>query len=131
MGFNKSYVDKDSILKNILLNNLSNQLNSDAIICMDLWSNKFLTSISISERKIRESLIEKYQFESSHSFINDSNFKSLKSLSECLINLITNPHWIDIIITIDKLNLSIDKTEIGNFNILKDKCIEAIIESFD
>lgn len=103
---------------------------ADALI-MDMWVSRFYHDLKPEERKIREVLYEKYKFSSSNNFINDSDYKDLNSLSECLISLMNTPNWIDIFITIDKLKLKISEEESGRADLLQQKCIDAIINHFD
>jgi len=139
MGFNKSHIDKHNILFHLKNKDLTstiremkiNQLfNADALV-MDMWTSRFYNDLRPEERKMRKDLYERYKFNSGYEFIKDGNFINLKSFSECLLSLVNNPTWYDIIFTINNLKLNISEDESGRFNILKDKCINALIDYFD
>jgi len=131
MGFNKKYVDRGSILSN--LERIDTFFDSaDTIICMDSWSSNFLSNYFPKERDIKRRIEEKFRFDSGVSYHTDQEYKSLKSVSDCLIGLSTQPTWLEINLTIDILKLTPDpETESGKFDILKSKCLHAIIEHFD
>ena len=103
MGFNKRFINKEKILSNI--DNILNLLKSDAIITTDKWSSLFLDDLSK----------------------NHKNFYLLNSLSEALINLNTNPTWMDIHIVSIATKFNIEESKRGNFkeiiNIAKDSII--------
>lgn len=140
MGFNKRYISKDNILfylKNesitpILREMKINQLfKADALI-LDHWSSNFYNDLNPGERDIRKNLHEKYKFHSGFDFIRDDDYKNLKSLSESLISLCgETPLWVDIFVVKEKLNVQFDNEDAGKFSIMKQKCIDSIIEHFD
>ena len=132
MGFNKRYVDKSFILKNI--NDLDMLLKAGAIITTDSWSQKFLADLNPKEREVRKIISENTQLDADlfSAFRKYPPYNKLRSLSECLISLKIRPSWIDIGIAINKLNLQIDNAdESGKFDVLKDKCIDAIILHYE
>ena len=146
MGFDKKHISKEGVLANLkndddskgtwYITSLGRQMKIDMLfkadaLIMDMWVSRFYHDLNPEERKIREGLNEKYKFSSSNNFINDSDYKNLNSLSECLISLMNTPNWIDIFITIDKLKLKISEEESGRADLLQEKCIDAIINHFD
>lgn len=148
MGFNKIHIDKSDILSKLKSNKGINyttplvremkidQLFSkaDAVIT-DSWSAKFLKDLNPKEREIRENLAKKHMLDSGPFFLRDADYKNLTSLSECLISLMTSGsdyfyhHWIDINFAIEKLGIKVNND--ADFEILKEKCINAIIKYFD
>ncbi len=141
MGFNKRNVDKENILFHIRNKNLTSLMRemkinmlfkADALI-MDSWAGKFYHDLNPQEREIRKKLADKYKYNSDPAYLKDDEFKKLTSLSEALISLVgDNPQWMDIHIVINKLNIPVDnETEAGRSEILREKCIDAIINHFD
>lgn len=128
MGFHKRYVKKENILNSI--SDLDTLLSAEILI-MDNWSNKFTNDLDPSERKLREKIKEYQKYSSSGCTDKHPDYPKLKSLSETLIGLMTNPTWLDIHFTKTKLNLQFPLEDSGQFNIQKDKCIKAIIEHYD
>lgn len=108
-----------------------NTLFHSELLVMDDWTSKFYHDLNPKERKIRIELHEKYAFDSSSNFINDNDFKDLKSLSEALLSLVNNPSWIDIFIVIDRLKIVITPDESGRFELIREKCIDALIDFFE
>lgn len=104
MGFTKRHITKDLILSN--LDNIEKLLDVD-VISMDLWSNNFISDLSPQQKNIRKQIIEE----------NDSifDYHLLDSLSEAIINLKTNPNWIDVEIVRFKTKFSHDETPKVNF----------------
>lgn len=129
MGFHKRNITKEIILSNI--NNIDFLLSSDASV-LDDWSSKFIKDIDAKERIIREEIKKELMY-SSGCPDRYENYKILKSLSETLISLMTNPSWLDIHFTQDKLGRFTDLKleEMGVFEILKQKSIDRIIEHFN
>ena len=137
-------IDKDYILFYLKNKNsdrltaLTREIKIDTIfdseiLILDSWASKFYKELNPIESEIRKSLKEKHKFSSSHSFINDDDFKNLNSLSEALISLLTEQSpWIDIHLVIEKLKLrdSIPPEDHGKYTVLRDKCIEALIGYF-
>ena len=128
MGFNKRYVDRESILNNI--SRIDSFLDSDSIICMDLWSSQFISGLNKWERADMEQLREKYRYHSG-SYEDDSTFRSMKSVSENLRFLMISPDWVDIHLSIRLLGIQVDKSDEGKFDIILEKCIGKAIEYFD
>lgn len=141
MGFNKKYVEKDQVLFRLRNKSIDPIVRdhkidllfkADALI-MDTWVDKFYSDLNPKERKLRKDLYERYKFDSGVSFIRDEDYKHLTSLSEALISLCDDESasWVDIHMTIEKLSIPVDTEESGKFPLLKQKCIDAIIEYFD
>lgn len=122
MGFHKRYITKDIILSNILKLDV---LLSSEILIMDDWSSKFVKDLDPIERKLRHKMILE---QVSGCPDKNQNYSSLKSLSESLISLKTNPSWLDVHFVQDKLgrfDLEID--EFGDLNKISKKAINKII----
>jgi hypothetical protein len=128
MGFHKRYVKKENILNSI--SDLDTLLSSEILI-MDSWSNQFTNDLDPSERKLREKIKEDQKYSSSGCTDKHPDYPKLKSLSETLIGLMTNPTWLDIHFTKTKLNLQFPLEDSGQFEIQKNKCIASIIEYYD
>ena len=129
MGFNKRYLDKDLILSN--LSKIDKLLNADALI-MDMWSSNFIKDLSQKQRMLREELIIDTMFSSNNNdILNHKNFYLLNSLSEALINLSTNPSWVDIHIIYIKTGFKIDESEAGFFDKISKKATDAVISYYD
>lgn len=95
------------ILDNV--NNISyikGLVKADALI-MDNWSVKFFDNFNFkyeTYNKIREGIKEDTIFDSHHNNVfNHENYKELFNLSNVLLNLKTDPAWIDILLTSDIL----------------------------
>jgi hypothetical protein len=128
MGFHKRYVKKENILNSI--SDLDTLLSSEILI-MDSWSNQFTNDLDPSERKLREKIKEDQKYSSSGCTDKHPDYPKLKSLSETLIGLMTNPTWLDIHFTKTKLNLQFPLEDSGQFEIQKNKCIASIIDYYD
>jgi hypothetical protein len=130
MGFNKRYIHKGMILDNI--NNISyikNLVNADSLI-LDSWSKKFFDNFNFKSnyQKIRSELNEDTKLSSNLSDTkNHSNFNKLKNMSNILINLKTNPKWVDVILVQEILDVKdIDSDKRGKFDFLVQDSIERI-----
>ena len=129
MGFNKRYLDKSLILSN--LSKIDKLLNADALIT-DIWSSNFIKDLSEKQRKLREELVIDTMFSSDpNAVLNHKNFYLLNSLSEALINLSTNPSWVDIHIIYIKTGFKIEESEAGSFDKISKKAIDAAISHYD
>jgi hypothetical protein len=129
MGFNKRYLDKEIILSN--LSKIDKLLKADALI-MDMWSSNFIKDLSEKQRKLREELITDTMFSSNNNdILNHKNFYLLNSLSESLINLSTNPSWVDIHIIYIKTGFKIEESEAGFFDKISKKATDAVISYYD
>ena len=126
MGFHKRYITKDKLLENI--HHIDEYLNADALV-MDSWSVNFCKDINKKDREIRKKIIYDTGCWSG-SFNSHVNYSQLVSLSEALISLSNNPSWVDIQFTIEKLNIKVNEDEAGIFDILKNKCINSIINYY-
>lgn len=125
MGFHKRYITKDIILSNILKLDV---LLSSEILIMDDWSSRFVKDLDPLERKIRKKVIEE---QISGCPDKHQNYSNLKSLSESLISLKTNPSWLDVHFVQDKLgrfDLEID--EFGDLKKVSKKAIDKIIDYY-
>lgn len=107
MSFNKRYIRKGMILDNPNnISYISNLVNADALI-IDSWSDKFFKNFNFKWKtynQIREDINKETMFDSHHNNItNHDKYKDLFKLSNVLLNLKTNPSWIDIVLTQDIL----------------------------
>lgn len=140
MGFNKRYISKENILHRLKSNEMQPLLRevrieqlfkADALI-LDHWSSNFYNDLNPTERIHRKNLYDKYKFSSGFEFIKDEDYKNLTSLSESLISLMgENAMWVDIFMVSEKLEIKFSDDESGRFSVMKDKCIESIIDYFD
>lgn len=124
----KKYIRRKYLLDNI--QNIDSILKCDLLV-MDRWSTNFIKDMNYDERILRNKIKEEEIYKSGCPN-NNINYNKLKSLSETLISLKTNPSWLDVHFTQDKLgrfNLSID--EFGKFDILIQKSINSIISYYD
>jgi hypothetical protein len=126
MGFNKRYLNKEILLSNI--EKIDLLLNVDALV-MDSWASNFIKDINKNQRRIRKELINDIGYDLSMKYINHRNFYLLNSLSEAIINLKTNPNWVDIHIVWIKTGFKLD--EQGNFDILSKRALEYAISYYD
>ena len=113
MGFNKRYIRKEMILDNSEnVSYIAGLVNADALI-IDDWSDKFFKNFNFKWKtynKIREEIMDATKFDSHHNGITSHrNYKHLFNLSNTLLNLKTNPGWIDIQLSYDILK---EKNEI-------------------
>ena len=95
------------ILKNVdNVSYIAGLVNADALI-MDDWSDNFFKNFNFkweTYNKIREEIMDATMFDSHHNGITGhKNYKLLFNLSNTLLNLKTNPSWIDIVLTYDIL----------------------------
>ena len=131
MGFNKRYLTKENILSNLNYSYIFNIYKTDTLIT-DEWSDNFLCSFNKDKEyeNIRLDILEKYKFDSNLLKIeNDSNINKLENLSNILINLETNPTWLDILLTRNILKIEINSN--GYFNEAVNICKESIKNSFE
>lgn len=127
MGFNKRFITQYSILENI--SNLDRLFKADALI-MDMWSTRFTNDLNQEEREIREKIKEDQRILSGCPD-KHPDYNKLKSLSETLISLKTDPTWLDIHFTKTKLGLQFPFEDGGLFEVQKNKCIKAIIDYYN
>lgn len=131
MGFNKRYLTKENILSNLNYSYIFNIYKTDTLIT-DEWSDNFLCNFNKDKEyeNIRLDILEKYKFDSNLLNIeNDSNINKLENLSNILINLETNPTWLDILLTRNILKIEINSN--GYFNEAVNICKESIKNSFE
>jgi hypothetical protein len=114
------------------MNNISyikNLVNADALI-LDSWSKKFFDNFNFKSnyQKIRRELNEDTKLSSNlEDTKNHNNFNKLKSMSNILINLKTNPQWVDVILVQEILDIKdIDVDRRGRFDLLVQDSIERI-----
>ena len=108
MGFNKRYIRKEMILENVSnINFICKLVNADALI-IDTWSSNFYDNFNfkcVKYNKIREVIKKDIIFNSHHNnVLNHENYKELFNLSNVLLNLKTDPSWVDVLLTGDILN---------------------------
>lgn len=128
MGFHKRYITKYSVLDHI--GDLDTLFKADALI-MDMWSTRFTQDLDQEERKIRQKIKEDQKLLSGCPD-KHPDYHKLNSLSETLIDLMTNPTWLDIHFVQDKLGrFQLEIDEFGDFEKLKTKSIEAIVNHFN
>lgn len=142
MGFNKRYIRKGMILNNPEnVSYIAGLVNADALI-IDDWSDKFFKNFNFKWKtynKIREEIIDVTKFDSHPNGITSHrNYKDLFKLSNVLLNLKTNPSWIDILLTYDILKEmdvefieKIPKNITGKFDELVPYHIELIERYYD
>lgn len=120
MGFTKRYINKDMILRNVdNLRYVSRLVRADGLI-MDIWSKNFFDNFDFkyeSYNKNREEAIE----------TNSSDLEKLKRLSNILINLKTNPTWLDINLVSEMIG---DKPEMTEIDELSKWYIETIEKQY-
>jgi hypothetical protein len=127
MGFNKKYITKEGILSN--MKDIKRYLKADALLMDDEWSVKFINDLDYNERQLRTKMKREI---TSGCPDKHKDYSKLKSLSETLISLMTNPSWLDIHFTQEKLGrFQMEIHEFGNLDILKDKAIKSIIEYYE
>jgi hypothetical protein len=118
------------ILNNIKnISYISNLVNADALI-IDSWSKKFFDNFNFkwkTYQKSRSKIIQDVMFSSDHrSIIEHINYVKLKNLSNILINLKTDPSWVDILLTYDITGTIANEEYAGNFDKLVIDCINKI-----
>jgi hypothetical protein len=129
MGFNKRYLDRGIILKN--LSKIDSLLNTDALI-LDSWSSNFINDLNPKQKNHRIVIIEETKISSNpNDWISNRFFSEMTSLSELLILLSTEASWVDISATIEILKLDIPEDIRGKFEEQKKLCIESIINYYD
>ena len=128
MAFHKRYINKDILLDNI--STLDKLFKADALH-MDSWVTKFYKDLDPIERQLRDKIkIDIICWSGCPD--KHPDYSKLKSIAETLVALKTNPGWLDIHFTQDKLgrfDLEID--EFGVFDILVEKSIEKIINYYN
>ena len=124
----KTYLTKEKILSNI--SKIDSYMNSEALV-MDKWSSDYISDIRPNQRALRVDIIKDTSILSSGIFHNHKNFYLIGSLSEALINLISNPNWVDINIVWIKTGFEIKEEEKGRFDLLVKRAIESVILYYD
>lgn len=137
MGFHKRYIRKEMILENVSnIPYVSRLVKADALI-MDTWSDNFFKNFDFKWKtynEMREKLNDDTKFDS-HSMnkVKHENFNKLKNLSNILLNLKTNPSWVDIDLVGEILSLTnkdISEEISGRFDELVKYHIKLIEESY-
>jgi hypothetical protein len=134
MGFNKRYVRKEMILDDPSnVSYIANLVNADGLI-IDNWSDKFFKNFNFKWKtynKMRIKILEENKF-SSNLDINKKHidYNKLLNLSNVLLNLKTNPSWLDIQLTDDILSKEVPEDISGKFDSLVDFSIKSIEEHF-
>jgi hypothetical protein len=129
MGFHKRNITKEIILSNI--NNIDSLLSADAFV-LDDWSSKFIHDLDIKERELRKKIKEENKLSSVSCPDKNPNYKDLKSLSETLIGLMTDPDWLDIHFTQDKIGrFDVPFESLGVLEDLKKIATDRIIKYYD
>jgi hypothetical protein len=133
MGFNKRFIKKEMIIRNINdLSYISKLVNADALI-IDDWSDKFYKNFDFDYKnynQLRKDIISDTEIFSDNKVILDhSNFTKLKKLSNVYVNLKTNPSWVDIQLANSILEEVIPDDVSGKFDLLVDFFIEKIDNS--
>lgn len=142
MGFDRRNIDKDCILRYLKDNDITwlvrqvkiDELLKSEVVVMDRWSSNFYKDLNPKEREIRKELERKYGLYSFPKFLEDDDYKNLTSLSEALLSLVSDQTgWIDIHMVSEKLNLKdkVKPEDAGRYQVLREMCIDAIIEHFD
>lgn len=118
MGFNKRFISKETVLSYIQNNKpVENLLKADAIF-MDEWSSIFFKDFNnkINYNEFRNRIVFEHLFSSNLDNLRKNElYNSLKSVSNIYANLIYDPNWIDICLTIDIFNIKIDDLDSGDF----------------
>ena len=139
MGFNKRFIRKNMILDNVNnISYISKLVNADALI-IDDWSDKFFKNFNFKWKtynKIREEIIDSTKFDShQNGIISHRDYKHLFNLSNTLLNLKTNPSWIDIQLSYDilkdKIEISLPEDVIGKFDKLVEYHIKLIEDYYE
>jgi len=89
---------------------------------MDQWSVMFKKHLNEKDRKLIPEIYEKTKILSYHT----DDYKQLSSLSECLVSLMVEPQWAPLLYTLERLNITVDDSERGNFQILKEKQLQVL-----
>jgi len=142
MKFDRRNIDKEVILRYLKDNNITwlvrqikiDELIKSEIVVMDKWASNFYRDLNPKEREIRLELQRKYMFDSFPRFVEDDDYKNLTSLSEALLSLFNDQAgWIDVHMVVENLQLrdKICPEDAGRYPILKQICINAIIDHFD
>jgi hypothetical protein len=127
MGFHKRFITKDGVLKN--LNDIDTYLSADALI-MDSWSSNFVSDLDTDERVLRNTIKEELNFLSGCPDTH-RHYNRLESLSETLLSLKSDPTWLDIHFTKQKLGLQFSNEISGMFEEQVKTCIDKIISYYE
>ncbi len=126
MGFHKRFITKDLVLSQKSFEDVERLLNADALI-FDTWSSNFFKRY---DENFQEYQDKRFQYIEENKF--SSSFSSTESfdkyyISNVLLNLINDPHWLDIHICIESFNpVEIPLSISGKFDLLCKFCIQLI-----
>lgn len=131
MGFHKRWITKDLILSQNSFDDIIKLFNADALI-FDTWSSNFF--------KFFDENYELYQ-EKRNTYLEENRFSSAppvtdgfdnQYISNILINLKTNPSWLDIALCIERFRpIDIPQDISGKFDLLCNFCIFLIEKEFE
>ena len=126
MGFHKRFITKDLVLSQKSFEDIERLLNADALI-FDTWSSNFFKRFDENHQLYQEkrnNYIEENYF--SASYPNTDGFDKYY-ISNVLINMKTNPNWLDIHLCIESFRpIEIPQTSSGKFDLLCKFCIQLI-----
>jgi hypothetical protein len=126
MGFHKRFITKDLVISQKSFEDIEKLLSADALI-FDTWSSNFYKRL---DENFEEYQNKRLQYIEDNKF--SSSFSSTESfdkyhISNILVNLINNPHWLDIHICIESFNpIEIPLSVSGKFDLLCKFCIQLI-----
>ncbi len=137
MGFNKRFVDKQTIISALQeggWSSLGKVLSADALIC-DEWATIFLEDYAANTKSFLEArtvLNKDVQWSSTHTTTyNHPNWNKVESPACLLIMLYTDPSWTEVLKSIELFQPEIEKADAGKFDRLKIKAIKTVIQHFD
>jgi len=123
MGFTKRYINKDMILRNVdNLRYVSRLVRADGLI-MDIWSKNFFDNFDFKYESYNKNREEAIKTNSSDL----EKLEKLKKLSNILMNLKTNPTWLDINLVSEMIG---DKPEMTEIDELSKWYIETIEKQY-
>jgi hypothetical protein len=130
MSFNKRYISKELILSKKDIESVYKLFKSDAAI-LDNWSSQFYGHLYPDLKRwdhIRVKEIQNQQLCS-----NPQKPDSINNfyLSNILFDLKTNPNWIDILMTLDQLQININSEISGDFEKMIQFCVTEIINYYE
>lgn len=137
MGFNKRFVDKQTIISALVeggSSSLVKVLNADALIC-DEWASIFLEDYSSNTKdflKARTKLNDDVKFLSNHKATYEhTNWGLIESPACLLVMLYTDESWTEVLKAIEMFKPKLEQADTGKFGRLKHKAIQALIQHFD
>jgi hypothetical protein len=131
MGFHKRWITKDLILSQKSFEDIERLLKADALI-FDTWSSNFFKRY---DEKSQEYQDKRNQYISENKYSSappDTSGFNNYYLSNILINLKSNPDWLDIALCIESFRpIDIPSDISGKFDLLCNFCIYLIEKEFD